>query len=156
MGYSAKADIWSLGCILIEMFAGRRPWSDEEAIQAMFKVSSVCFDTLRPLNSVLTYFLLVKARRRTSRSSRSTRRHPLSSRRELPQRLPADVSFRPSQTRSRPPADYSPLSLATPTTDPRPISSATTSSSSSTTPGLSPRPISTGELISSRSTKSRC
>lgn len=31
-------DIWSLGCVVLEMFAGRRPWSDEEAIQAMFKV----------------------------------------------------------------------------------------------------------------------
>ena len=37
-GYSAKVDIWSLGCVVLEMFAGRRPWSDEEAVQAMFKV----------------------------------------------------------------------------------------------------------------------
>ena len=39
-GYSAKVDIWSLGCVVLEMFAGRRPWSDEEAVQAMFKVRS--------------------------------------------------------------------------------------------------------------------
>lgn len=37
-GYSAKVDIWSLGCVVLEMFAGRRPWSDDEAIQAMFKI----------------------------------------------------------------------------------------------------------------------
>ena len=38
-GYSAKVDIWSIGCVVLEMFAGRRPWSDDEAVQAMFKVS---------------------------------------------------------------------------------------------------------------------
>ncbi|KAH8918760.1 Pkinase-domain-containing protein [Atractiella rhizophila] len=39
-GYSAKIDIWSLGCVVLEMFCGRRPWSDEEAIQAMFKLGA--------------------------------------------------------------------------------------------------------------------
>jgi len=39
-GYSAKIDIWSLGCVVLEMFAGKRPWSKEEAIGAMFKVYS--------------------------------------------------------------------------------------------------------------------
>lgn len=37
-GYSAKVDIWSLGCLTLEMFAGRRPWSDDEALQAIFKI----------------------------------------------------------------------------------------------------------------------
>ena len=40
-GYSAKADIWSLGCVVLEMFAGRRPWSREEAIGAIFKLGSL-------------------------------------------------------------------------------------------------------------------
>jgi mitogen-activated protein kinase kinase kinase len=39
-GYSAKIDIWSLGCVVLEMFAGKRPWSTDEAIGAMFKVRS--------------------------------------------------------------------------------------------------------------------
>lgn len=39
-GYSAKVDIWSLGCVVLEMFAGRRPWSDDEAVQAMFKIGA--------------------------------------------------------------------------------------------------------------------
>ena len=39
-GYSAKIDIWSLGCVVLEMFCGRRPWEKEEAIGAIFKLGS--------------------------------------------------------------------------------------------------------------------
>jgi len=40
-GYSAKVDIWSLGCVVLEMFAGRRPWSKEEAVGAIFKLGEL-------------------------------------------------------------------------------------------------------------------
>lgn len=37
-GYSAKVDIWSMGCVVLEMFAGKRPWSNLEVVAAMFKI----------------------------------------------------------------------------------------------------------------------
>ena len=40
-GYSAKVDIWSLGCVVLEMFNGKRPWSKEEAIGAIYKLGSL-------------------------------------------------------------------------------------------------------------------
>ncbi|KAI9799182.1 MAG: hypothetical protein M1833_004222 [Piccolia ochrophora] len=40
-GYSAKVDVWSLGCVVLEMFAGRRPWSKDEAVGAIFKLGSL-------------------------------------------------------------------------------------------------------------------
>ncbi len=40
-GYSAKVDIWSLGCVVLEMFDGKRPWSKEEAIGAIYKLGSL-------------------------------------------------------------------------------------------------------------------
>ncbi|CAI2183766.1 723_t:CDS:10 [Funneliformis geosporum] len=39
-GYSAKVDIWSLGCVVLEMFAGERPWSELTDLAAMFKLGS--------------------------------------------------------------------------------------------------------------------
>lgn len=41
LGYSAKVDIWSLGCVVLEMFAGRRPWGKEEAVGAIYKLGSL-------------------------------------------------------------------------------------------------------------------
>ncbi|KAF2666988.1 Pkinase-domain-containing protein [Microthyrium microscopicum] len=41
VGYSAKVDIWSLGCVVLEMFAGRRPWAKEEAIGAIYKLGEL-------------------------------------------------------------------------------------------------------------------
>lgn len=40
-GYSAKVDVWSLGCVVLEMFAGRRPWTGEEMIGAIYKLGEL-------------------------------------------------------------------------------------------------------------------
>jgi serine/threonine protein kinase len=37
-GYTSKIDIWSVGCVVLEMWAGRRPWEDEESYAVIFKV----------------------------------------------------------------------------------------------------------------------
>lgn len=38
-GHGRAVDIWSVGCCVIEMASGRRPWSDYDSnYQIMFKV----------------------------------------------------------------------------------------------------------------------
>lgn len=37
-GYDAKVDIWSVGCVVLEMWSGEKPWNDENLVSVMFKV----------------------------------------------------------------------------------------------------------------------
>jgi len=39
-GYSAKIDIWSVGCVYVEMITGHRPWRDEDFVSVMYKVGA--------------------------------------------------------------------------------------------------------------------
>ncbi|KAF8168199.1 hypothetical protein B0H34DRAFT_792833 [Crassisporium funariophilum] len=39
-GYNFKIDIWSVGCVVLEMWAGMRPWMGEEMVAVMFKLYS--------------------------------------------------------------------------------------------------------------------
>lgn len=38
--YTSKADIWSLGCLVVEMLTGAHPWANLTQMQAIFRVSS--------------------------------------------------------------------------------------------------------------------
>ncbi|KAF8169192.1 kinase-like domain-containing protein [Mycena galopus ATCC 62051] len=37
-GYSFQIDIWSIGCVVLEMWTGRRPWLEDEVVAVMFKL----------------------------------------------------------------------------------------------------------------------
>jgi len=37
-GYGRRADVWSLGCTIVEMLTTRPPWYEYEAMAALFKI----------------------------------------------------------------------------------------------------------------------
>ncbi|PWN39350.1 Pkinase-domain-containing protein [Ceraceosorus guamensis] len=44
--YTRKADIWSLGCLVVEMISGTHPWANLNQMQALFKIGSFAKPTL--------------------------------------------------------------------------------------------------------------
>jgi mitogen-activated protein kinase kinase kinase len=38
--YTLKADIWSLGCLVVEMFTGEHPFPDKNQVQALFQIGA--------------------------------------------------------------------------------------------------------------------
>ncbi|EIN07318.1 Pkinase-domain-containing protein [Punctularia strigosozonata HHB-11173 SS5] len=45
--YTLKADIWSVGCLVVEMFTGEHPWAQLTQMQAIFKIGG---SSARPPN----------------------------------------------------------------------------------------------------------
>jgi mitogen-activated protein kinase kinase kinase len=52
-GYNFKIDIWSVGCVVLEMWGGMRPWTGEEMVAVMFKVCSGSLATRMEIHRVL-------------------------------------------------------------------------------------------------------
>ena len=42
-GYNSKIDIWSVGCVVFEMWTGQRPWSGREAFAVLLQVNAASF-----------------------------------------------------------------------------------------------------------------
>ncbi|XP_022104396.1 mitogen-activated protein kinase kinase kinase 2-like isoform X2 [Acanthaster planci] len=40
IGYGRKADVWSVGCTVVEMLTTKPPWADYEAMAAIFKIAT--------------------------------------------------------------------------------------------------------------------
>lgn len=45
-GHTKKADIWSVGCLVVEMLTGEHPWAQLTQMQAIFKIGSSAKPTI--------------------------------------------------------------------------------------------------------------
>uniref|UniRef100_A0A3B3CKV7 Mitogen-activated protein kinase kinase kinase 3 n=1 Tax=Oryzias melastigma TaxID=30732 RepID=A0A3B3CKV7_ORYME len=55
-GYGRKADVWSLGCTVVEMLTEKPPWAEYEAMAAIFKIAT------QPTNPLLPSHISEQAR----------------------------------------------------------------------------------------------
>jgi len=37
-GYDSKIDIWSVGCVVFEMWTGERPWNEQDTVAVLLQV----------------------------------------------------------------------------------------------------------------------
>lgn len=49
-GYGRKADVWSLGCTVVEMLTEKPPWAEYEAMAAIFKIATQPTNPLLPVH----------------------------------------------------------------------------------------------------------
>ncbi|KAG7334718.1 hypothetical protein KOW79_001314 [Hemibagrus wyckioides] len=49
-GYGRKADVWSLGCTVVEMLTEKPPWAEYEAMAAIFKIATQPTNPVLPLH----------------------------------------------------------------------------------------------------------
>ncbi|XP_041467063.1 mitogen-activated protein kinase kinase kinase 2-like isoform X2 [Lytechinus variegatus] len=47
-GYGRRADVWSIGCTVVEMLTTKPPWADYEAMAAIFKIATQPTDPVLP------------------------------------------------------------------------------------------------------------
>ncbi|MFT7814763.1 mitogen-activated protein kinase kinase kinase 3-like isoform X1 [Arapaima gigas] len=55
-GYGRKADVWSLGCTVVEMLTEKPPWAEYEAMAAIFKIAT------QPTNPTLPSYVSEQTR----------------------------------------------------------------------------------------------
>ncbi|XP_073463700.1 mitogen-activated protein kinase kinase kinase 3 isoform X2 [Aquarana catesbeiana] len=70
-GYGRKADVWSLGCTVVEMLTEKPPWAEYEAMAAIFKIATQPTNPQLPPNTSeqcrdFVKRILVEARQRPS------------------------------------------------------------------------------------------
>ncbi|XP_041435009.1 mitogen-activated protein kinase kinase kinase 3 [Xenopus laevis] len=78
-GYGRKADVWSLGCTVVEMLTEKPPWAEYEAMAAIFKIATQPTNPQLPPNTSeqcrdFVKRILVEARQRPS--AEELLRHP--------------------------------------------------------------------------------
>nr|CDJ82576.1 Serine threonine protein kinase-related domain containing protein [Haemonchus contortus] len=57
-GYGRAVDIWSIGCVVLEMSTGRRPWPDMHPFQITMKVCQGVLPAYpNPIRWILKHFL---------------------------------------------------------------------------------------------------
>uniref|UniRef100_A0AAQ6A6U4 Mitogen-activated protein kinase kinase kinase 3 n=1 Tax=Amphiprion ocellaris TaxID=80972 RepID=A0AAQ6A6U4_AMPOC len=80
-GYGRKADVWSLGCTVVEMLTEKPPWAEYEAMAAIFKIATQPTNPLLPLHTSdqardFIRYIFVEAKHRPS--AEELLRHPFS------------------------------------------------------------------------------
>ncbi|KAM6957568.1 mitogen-activated protein kinase kinase kinase 3 isoform 2-T2 [Aplochiton taeniatus] len=80
-GYGRKADVWSLGCTVVEMLTEKPPWAEYEAMAAIFKIATQPTKPVLPSHSAehtwdFIHRIFVEAKHRPS--AEELLRHPFS------------------------------------------------------------------------------